>query len=102
MASAAQIVVGLVAAIHFYILVLEMFLWRTDRVRATFGTTEEFADLPGIFPALRPGCRNFWRPDGHQPDPLRAGHPGRGGPAGGPAGRLSRALGLYAICDIAG
>jgi putative membrane protein len=40
----AQIVVGLVAAIHFYILVLEMFLWRTDRVRATFGTTKEFAE----------------------------------------------------------
>ena len=44
MELAARIVVGLVAAIHFYILVLEMFLWRTDRVRATFGTTEEFAE----------------------------------------------------------
>ncbi|MGW4940571.1 DUF1304 domain-containing protein [Actinoplanes sp. NPDC004185] len=41
---AARIVVGLVAAIHVYILVLEMFLWRTDRVRATFGTTAEFAE----------------------------------------------------------
>ncbi len=39
----AQILVGLVALIHAYILVLEMFLWRTDRVRATFGTTPEFA-----------------------------------------------------------
>lgn len=39
----AQILVGLVALIHGYILVLEMFLWRTDRVRATFGTTPEFA-----------------------------------------------------------
>jgi putative membrane protein len=39
----AQILVGLVAVIHAYILVLEMFLWRTDRVRATFGTTAEFA-----------------------------------------------------------
>jgi putative membrane protein len=39
----AQILVGLVAVIHAYILVLEMFLWRTDRVRATFGTTPEFA-----------------------------------------------------------
>jgi putative membrane protein len=44
MELAAQIVVGLVAAIHFYILVLEMFLWRTDRVRATFGTTKDFAE----------------------------------------------------------
>jgi len=40
----AKILVGLIAAIHFYILVLEMFLWRTDRVRATFGTTPEFAE----------------------------------------------------------
>ncbi|WP_212991305.1 DUF1304 domain-containing protein [Actinoplanes auranticolor] len=43
-AWAAGILVGLVAAIHFSILVLEMFLWRTDRVRATFGTSEEFAE----------------------------------------------------------
>jgi hypothetical protein len=28
---AARMVAGLVAAIHFSILVLEMFLWRTDR-----------------------------------------------------------------------
>jgi len=39
----AQILVGVVAVIHIYILVLEMFLWRTDRTRAAFGTTEEFA-----------------------------------------------------------
>jgi len=39
----AQILVGTVAAIHVYILLLEMFLWRTDRARAAFGTTEEFA-----------------------------------------------------------
>jgi putative membrane protein len=39
----AWILVGLVALIHVYIVVLEMFLWRTDRARAAFGTTEEFA-----------------------------------------------------------
>ncbi|BCJ52797.1 membrane protein [Actinoplanes sp. NBRC 14428] len=39
----ARILVGLVALIHIYIVVLEMFLWRTERVRATFGTTAEFA-----------------------------------------------------------
>ncbi|MEV6600313.1 DUF1304 domain-containing protein [Actinoplanes sp. NPDC051346] len=43
METAAKILVGLVALIHVYILVLEMFLWRTERVRATFGTTAEFA-----------------------------------------------------------
>jgi putative membrane protein len=40
----AQILVGVVAAIHVYILVLEMFLWRGPRGRAAFGTTREFAD----------------------------------------------------------
>jgi putative membrane protein len=44
MKIAAQIVVGVVAAIHVYILVLEMFLWRTDRARAAFRTTKEFAE----------------------------------------------------------
>ena len=44
MHAVALILVGLVAVIHVYILVLEMFLWRTDRVRATFGTTAEFAE----------------------------------------------------------
>jgi putative membrane protein len=39
----ARILVGLVAVIHVYIVVLEMFLWQTDRARAAFGTTEEFA-----------------------------------------------------------
>lgn len=43
MHSAAVFLVALVAAIHLYILVLEMFLWRTPRGRAAFGTTEEFA-----------------------------------------------------------
>jgi putative membrane protein len=43
MELAAKIMVGLVALIHVYILVLEMFLWRTERTRATFGTTAEFA-----------------------------------------------------------
>ena len=39
----ANILVGLVALIHVYIVVLEMFLWTTPRARAAFGTTEEFA-----------------------------------------------------------
>ncbi|MPZ79858.1 MAG: DUF1304 family protein [Actinophytocola sp.] len=41
---AAAVVVGLVALLHVYILVLEMFLWRTPRVRAIFGTTAEVAE----------------------------------------------------------
>jgi putative membrane protein len=34
----------LVAVIHGYILVLEMFLWRTERGRRAFGTDQAFAD----------------------------------------------------------
>ena len=39
----SQILVGLVALLHLYFLVLEMFLWTTPRGRAPFGTTREFA-----------------------------------------------------------
>jgi putative membrane protein len=40
----ADVLVGLVALIHVYILVLEMFLWTAPRTRAAFGTTAEFAE----------------------------------------------------------
>ncbi|GAB2578936.1 DUF1304 domain-containing protein [Paractinoplanes abujensis] len=39
----ANVLVALVALIHVYILVLEMFLWTTPRGRAAFGLTPEFA-----------------------------------------------------------
>ena len=51
MAVAAKIVVGLVAVVHVYILVLEMFLWRTPRVRAIFGTTPEVAESSAVLAA---------------------------------------------------
>src|SRR5882757_570730 len=41
---AAQVLVGLVALIHVYILVLEMFLWTTPRGGKAFGLTPEFAE----------------------------------------------------------
>ncbi|MDQ7802438.1 DUF1304 domain-containing protein [Amycolatopsis sp. A133] len=44
MTLVADILVGLVALIHVYIVVLEMFLWTTPRARAAFGTTKEFAE----------------------------------------------------------
>ncbi|MGW3959824.1 DUF1304 domain-containing protein [Amycolatopsis sp. NPDC005003] len=44
MTIVADILVGLVALIHVYILVLEMFLWTSPRARAGFGTTKEFAE----------------------------------------------------------
>jgi putative membrane protein len=40
----ATALVAAVAAVHVYILVLEMFLWRTARARRAFGTTAEFAE----------------------------------------------------------
>lgn len=40
----ANALVVLVAVIHVYIVVLEMFLWRTPRGRAAFGTDAEFAE----------------------------------------------------------
>lgn len=38
-----DILVGLVALIHAYIVVLEMVLWETPRGRRAFGNTPEFA-----------------------------------------------------------
>ncbi|MET8328982.1 DUF1304 domain-containing protein [Streptomyces sp. NPDC005181] len=43
MHTAAQVLVALVALIHAYFLVLEMFLWDTTRGRKVFATTPEFS-----------------------------------------------------------
>ncbi|MEJ7597909.1 MAG: DUF1304 domain-containing protein [Kofleriaceae bacterium] len=37
MSTAAQVLTGIVAALHIYFLVLEMFLWTTPYGRKTFG-----------------------------------------------------------------
>lgn len=39
----ANVLIGIVAAIHVYILVLEMFLWDRPAGRRAFGLTPEFA-----------------------------------------------------------
>lgn len=39
-----DVLVALVAAVHVYFLVLEMFLWKTPFGRRVFGTDQEFAD----------------------------------------------------------
>src|SRR5712691_7633907 len=44
MTTLATVLVLLVGLLHAYILVLEMFLWRTPRGRRAFGTDQEFAD----------------------------------------------------------
>lgn len=49
MALAARIVTALVGLLHLYILVLEMFLWQTERGFAAFGTTAEYAAMTATF-----------------------------------------------------
>ena len=43
MMSTFNIVVGVIAALHVYILVLEMFLWDKPMGRKAFGLSKEFA-----------------------------------------------------------
>jgi len=43
MTTAAHVAVGLVAVLHLYFLVLEMFLWDTPYGRRTFGLTPELS-----------------------------------------------------------
>jgi putative membrane protein len=47
----ANVVTGLVALIHVYILVLEMFLWTTPKGRKAFGLTPEFAQASKVLAA---------------------------------------------------
>jgi putative membrane protein len=51
MYAAAGIVVGIVALIHVYILVLEMFLWEKKAGLRTFGLTREFAAATRVLAA---------------------------------------------------
>jgi putative membrane protein len=47
----AGILVALVAAVHVYIVVLEMFLWKTPRGQKAFGLTPEFAEQTAVLAA---------------------------------------------------
>jgi putative membrane protein len=51
MSYAADIVVALVALLHVYFLVLEMFLWTRAFGRKVFGLTPEFAQYNGFLAA---------------------------------------------------
>ncbi len=46
-----QVLVGVVALIHVYVVVLEMVLWTTPRGRAAFGTTVEQAGQTKVLAA---------------------------------------------------
>ena len=43
--------IALIAALHGYVLVLEMFLWEAPRTRAVFGTSAEFAAATKVLAA---------------------------------------------------
>jgi putative membrane protein len=47
----ADVLVGLVAALHLYFLVLEMFLWTTPTGRRVFGTDADFAEKSRVLAA---------------------------------------------------
>jgi putative membrane protein len=47
----ANILTGLVAAIHVYIVILEMLLWTRPAGRRAFGTTPEFAESTRVLAA---------------------------------------------------
>lgn len=47
----AGVLISLIAALHMYILVLEMFLWTSPRARRAFGTTPEFAEATKVLAA---------------------------------------------------
>lgn len=47
----AGLLTAAIAALHLYILVLEMFRWEHPRTRRAFGTTEEFARATKVLAA---------------------------------------------------
>jgi putative membrane protein len=51
MATAANIVIGLIALLHVYILVLEMFLWDTPRGMKAFGMKPDQAAATKVLAA---------------------------------------------------
>jgi putative membrane protein len=51
MTLVANVFVALIALLHVYILVLEMFLWTTPKGRKAFGLTPEFAEASKVLAA---------------------------------------------------
>ena len=51
MQRASRIAVGLIGLLHVYILVLEMFLWETERGLKAFDMTAEYAALTSVLAA---------------------------------------------------
>jgi putative membrane protein len=51
MNTPATILIALVALLHFWFMILEMFLWRKPRGLRTFGLTQDFADSTAVLAA---------------------------------------------------
>ncbi len=51
MAIVAQVLIAIVAVLHLYIMVLEMFLWTSPRGRKVFGRTLEEAEASKVLAA---------------------------------------------------
>lgn len=51
MQTIANIAVALIALLHFYIMILEMFLWHKPKGRKVFGTSREFAEASRVLAA---------------------------------------------------
>ena len=51
MSVAANIVIALIAVLHLWFLILEMFLWTKPSGRRAFGLTEEFAQQSKVLAA---------------------------------------------------
>ncbi len=51
MGLVSQVLVGFIAVLHLYILILEMFLWTSAKGRKVFGLTEEFAQQTKVLAA---------------------------------------------------
>ena len=51
METIAQILIGLVAFLHFYFMILEMFFWTKPRGRKAFGLSQEDAEQSKVLAA---------------------------------------------------
>jgi putative membrane protein len=47
----ADILIAIIALLHVYILIMEMFMWEKPRTRKVFGTTPEFAAASKVLAA---------------------------------------------------
>ncbi len=62
MSTIANIVIAIIALMHVWFLILEMFLWDKPAGRRAFGLTAEFARNRKCSPPIRGSITDFLRP----------------------------------------